>query len=111
MLENAPTNIDARDNYLKSHETKMVEKFLEEICSQSSELLTPDVRGDDSFMKFLTSLVYSWNTFNTLRSSYENTGKYMRKSALKSTLEEIDVGVQISNMTSRKLPISNVYQG
>ncbi|CAB3978472.1 Hypothetical predicted protein [Paramuricea clavata] len=94
LLENAPTNIESRENYLKSHELKMVKKFLDEIGSQSSEFLAPDVLADESFMKFLTSLMYSWNTFFTLRSSYKDMGKYIRKSALNFMLEAIEVGVQ-----------------
>jgi hypothetical protein len=93
LLENALTNIESQENYLKSHELRMVKKFLDKIGSQSSELLAPDVLADVSFMKFLTSLMYSWNTFFTLRSSYKDMGKYIRKSALKSMLEAIEVSV------------------
>ena len=46
--------------------------------------------NDESLMKQLTTVAYSWNIYAPLKNAYEQNSKYDRKSKLKECFQEIE---------------------
>ena len=90
LSENVPSDKETRESYLKSQEIVQISNFLVEIGATPTDFLTTDIINDESFLKFFTSLMYSWNVYYTLRKSYNQQGKYNRNSNLKLSLNDID---------------------
>ena len=53
------------------------------------KFFTDDMEEDQSFMQTLALLVYSWNTFSSLRATYDLSSKKNRKLLLKDNLHSI----------------------
>ena len=61
LSENAPSDKETPESYLKSQEMVQISNFLVEIGATPTDFLTTDIINDESFLKFFTSLMYSWN--------------------------------------------------
>ena len=58
--------------------------------NQQDSFFTDDILNDESLLKTLASLSYSWNTFSPLKKTYMAFSLRVRETNLKIRLEEID---------------------
>ena len=69
-----------REYNLSNSEEVLIRVFFTDIKFTNPEIfLTQDVKNDPIFMKFLKSLVYSWNEFSSLEKKYVSSRSTLRK--------------------------------
>jgi hypothetical protein len=87
---NVSNDISNRAQYLESQEHELTKSFMVEIgFTEHKDFFTDDIISDDSLMKTLASLSYSWNNFSALKKSYSASSQKGRKSHLKDKLHEV----------------------
>lgn len=87
-VANVPRYTSKPSQYLESHEYELTKTFMAEIgFIERDEFFTDDIINDESLMKTLASLSYSWNIFSFLRKSYRASVQKPRKSNLKVKLQ------------------------
>lgn len=90
-IANVPNDLSGRAQYLESHEHELIKTFMVEIgFNQQDSFFTDDILNDESLLKTLASLSYSWNTFSPLKKTYMAFSLRVRETNLKIRLEEID---------------------
>ena len=80
-----------REQFLSGKEKALIISFLADNSVDTAEFnMADDLLSDKPLISSLTSLSYSWTEFISLKRTYEAGQTFVKKSKLKSDIENIE---------------------
>ena len=97
LISNAVNAADhdtlGRESYLAAKEKTLITSLLESFSPADNSTVffaASDIANDKTFISSLTALAYRWSEFDSLKMLYEKGKSFLKKSQLKTELENIN---------------------